>query len=180
MRKRPMLATATILGLAAFAGATAAPPAPAGRTRPAPVATPTPAPMLDPVLLKAVKARSIGPAVMGGRVPDIALDPQDPFTFYVALGTGGLMKTSDNGGSFEGVFEDQPVAAVGAVAVAPSDPKVVWVGTGEANDRNSSSWGNGVYRSTDGGATWTPAGLKDSRTIARIVVHPADPATAWA
>ena len=68
---------------------------------------------------------------------------------------------------------------MGAVAVAPSDPQVVWVGTGEANDRNSSSWGNGVYRSADGGSTWTHAGLKDSKTIARIVVHPTDPATAW-
>jgi photosystem II stability/assembly factor-like uncharacterized protein len=134
---------------------------------------------VDPVMLKNFKARAIGPAVMGGRVSDIALDPKDPYTFYVALGTGGLMKTEDNGDSFEPVFEDQPVAAVGAVAVAPSDPKVIWVGSGEANDRNSSSWGDGVYRSTDGGATWKPVGLKTSRTIARIVVHPTDPNTAW-
>ena len=70
------------------------------------------------------------------------------------------MKTTDNGGTFQGVFEKQAVAAIGAVAVAPSDPKVVWVGTGEANDRNSSGWGNGVYRSTDGGETWTHAGLQ--------------------
>src|SRR5688572_4666782 len=145
----------------------------------APLPSPVPPPAPDPVLFKSLKARSIGPAVMGGRVPDIALDPQDPYTFYVALGTGGLMKTSDNGGTFQGVFENEAVAAVGAVAVAPSDPKVVWVGTGEANDRNSSSWGDGVYRSTDAGATWTHVGLKTSRTIARIAVHPSDPATAW-
>jgi photosystem II stability/assembly factor-like uncharacterized protein len=116
---------------------------------------------------------------MGGRVADIALDPKDPYTFYVALGTGGLMKTADNGVTFQAVFEKEPVAAVGAVAVAPSDPRIVWLGTGEANDRNSSSWGNGVYLSTDSGGTWANVGLEDSKTIARIVVHPTDPRTAW-
>ena len=131
------------------------------------------------VHVPALKARSIGPAVMGGRVSDIALHPTDPYTFYAALGTGGVMKTSDNGGTWQAVFEKQPVAAVGAVAVSPSDPNVVWVGTGEANDRNSVSWGDGVYRSTDGGSTWTNVGLKDSRFIARIAVHPTDPKTAW-
>jgi photosystem II stability/assembly factor-like uncharacterized protein len=171
-----MLAPAGLLTASLIAsGAAAAPP----RGRPAPAPTPAPAAALEAAHLKPLAARSIGPAVMGGRVPDVALDPRDPFTFYVALGTGGLMKTTDNGGSFEGVFEDQPVAAVGAVAVAPSDPKVVWVGTGEANDRNSSSWGNGVYRSADGGETWTHAGLAATKTIARILVHPNDPATAW-
>jgi len=116
---------------------------------------------------------------MGGRISDIALDHTNPNTFYLALGTAGVMKTTDNGGTFQGIFEKESVAAVGAVAVAPSDSSVVWVGTGEANDRNSSSWGNGVYRSTDGGATWTHAGLKNSKTIARIVVHPTDPKTAY-
>ncbi|MBC7882482.1 MAG: hypothetical protein H7Y37_14255 [Anaerolineae bacterium] len=139
----------------------------------------TPALPIDPVLLKQFKARSIGPAVMGGRVSEIAMDPKNPYKFYVALGTGGLMKTEDNGASFTGIFEEESVAAVGAVAVAPSDPKVLWVGTGEANDRNSSSWGNGVYRSTDGGATWKNVGLKNSKTIARIIAHPTDPKTAW-
>ena len=135
--------------------------------------------MVDALTLKALKARSIGPAVMGGRVADVALDPKDPYTFYVALGTGGLMKTADNGVTFQAVFEKEAVAAIGAVAVAPSDPRVVWVGTGEANDRNSSSWGDGVYLSTDSGGTWANVGLKESKTIARIVVHPSDPRTAW-
>lgn len=134
---------------------------------------------LDAVLLNNLKARSIGPAIMGGRVADIALDPQDPFTFYIGLGTGGIMKTSDNGGTFQAIFEKEGVAAIGAIAVAPSDPKVIWVGTGEANDRNSSSWGDGVYLSTDGGSTWTNVGLRGTKTIARIVVHPTDPKTAW-
>ncbi len=143
------------------------------------VATPAIARAVSESALRALDARSIGPALMGGRVADIALDPSDPFTFYVGLGTGGVMKTTDNGGTFEAVFERQPVASVGAVAVAPSDPKVVWVGTGEANDRNSSSWGNGVYRSKDGGSTWEHSGLAQSGTIARIVVHPTDADTAW-
>ena len=131
------------------------------------------------VVPQALKARSIGPAVMGGRVSDIALDPKDPFTYYVGLATGGVMKTTDNGETFSPIFEKESVAAIGAIAVAPSDSSVVWVGTGEANDRNSSSWGNGVYRSTDAGRTWTHVGLPNSKTIARIVVHPTDPKTAW-
>jgi photosystem II stability/assembly factor-like uncharacterized protein len=136
-------------------------------------------PTVEAAALAALKPRAIGPAVMGGRVSDIALDPRDPYTFYVGLATGGVMKTSDNGATFDAIFEKEAVASVGAVAVAPSDPKVVWVGTGEANDRNSSGWGNGVYRSTDAGSTWTNVGLKDSRAIARVVVHPTDPKTAW-
>lgn len=136
-------------------------------------------PDVEAAHLRGLKARSIGPAVMSGRVSDIALDPANPAVFYVALGTGGVMKTSDGGTSWEAIFEKQPVAAIGDIAVAPSDSRIVWVGTGEANDRNSSSWGNGVYRSTDGGETWQHVGLKNSKTIARILVHPADPNTVW-
>lgn len=132
------------------------------------------------VMPHALTARSIGPAVMGGRVSAIAIDPTSSHVYYVGLGTGGIMKTTDGGDSFEPVFEHQPVAAIGAIAVAPSNPQVVWVGTGEANDRNSVLWGNGVYRSDDGGATWKHVGLDGSRTVARIAVHPTDPNTAWA
>jgi len=144
-----------------------------------PVAPAVNGPKVAALALDALKPRAIGPATMSGRVSDIAIDPQEGSTFYVGLGTGGVMKTSDNGGSFEAIFEKEDVAAVGAVAVAPSDPKTVWVGTGEANDRNSSQWGNGVYLSTDAGGSWKNVGLKDSKTIARIVVHPKDPKTAW-
>lgn len=130
-------------------------------------------------LAQGYKARAIGPAVMGGRVSDIAIDPSSPYTWYAALATGGVLKTTDNGGSFQHVFDGQPVASTGAVAVSPADPKVVWVGSGEANDRNSSAWGDGVYRSTDGGATWSNVGLRNSRTIARIAVHPTDANVAY-
>ncbi len=149
------------------------------KTQPRPPAAPAETPLDSLVIPNAYTARSIGPAVMGGRVSDIAFDPVDPWTYYVALGTGGVMKTRDNGQTWSAVFEKEAVASIGAVAVAPSDSSVVWVGTGEANDRNSSSWGDGVYRSTDGGTTWTRVGLENSKTIARIVVHPSDPKTAW-
>jgi photosystem II stability/assembly factor-like uncharacterized protein len=133
----------------------------------------------DAMMWKALSARSIGPAVMGGRVSSIALDPADDYTYYVGLGTGGIMKTSNDGATFSAIFEKESVASVGAIAIAPSNAKQVWVGTGEANDRNSSSWGDGVYRSTDGGGSWLNVGLKDSKTIARITVHPTDTGTVY-
>ena len=146
-------------------------------------AVPPPPPAAGPTVtaaqLVALKARSIGPAIMGGRVSDLAVDPVRPDTFYVGLATGGVWKTANAGGTFTPLFDQQPAASIGALAVAPSDAKVLWVGTGEANDRNSSGWGNGVYRSTDGGATWSHVGLGDSKAIPRIVVHPRQPDTAW-
>src|SRR3954453_23007876 len=157
--------------------AAAASPSAAATTPPLSSAvTPSPAPsgppQLTDVLFKSLKARSIGPAVMGGRVSDIAIDPRNPFIFYVGLAHGGVFKTGDNGVSFDPIFDKQPALSIGAVAVAPSDSDVVWVGSGEANDRNSSDWGDGVYRSTDGGETWQNAGIKESRTIARVVLDP--------
>src|SRR5262249_17143840 len=143
-----------------------------------PSASPTPLPLNEP-LFKNLKARSIGPALMGGRVSDIAIDPHNPFIFYVALGHGGVFKSRDNGVTFEPIFDKQPMLSIGAIAVAPSDSDVLWVGTGEANDRNSSGWGDGVYRSTDGGEIWQNVGLKQSRAIARIVVDPKKPEVAY-
>lgn len=141
-----------------------------------------PAPAPSPVnaaALKSFKAREIGPAIMSGRVSDIALDPVDPATFYIGLATGGVMRTTNEGASFDPIFSKEAAASIGDIAIAPSDPKTIWVGTGEANDRNSSGWGAGVYRSTDGGSTWASVGLGESRTIARIVVKADDPNTAW-
>ena len=165
--------------------ASASPAASAAATTPplsssvTPLPAPPGAPQLTDVLFKNLKARSIGPAVMGGRVSDIAIDPRNPFVFYVGLGHGGVFKTNDNGVTFDPIFDKQPVLSIGAIGIAPSDSDVVWVGTGEANDRNSSGWGNGVYRSTDGGENWQNVGLKDSRAIGRIVVHPKSPETAY-
>src|SRR5438874_13560413 len=149
---------------------------------PSPSATssPSPSPMLlGEALFKNLKARSIGPAVMGGRVSVIAIDPRNPFVFYVGLAHGGVFKTNDNGVSFDPIFDKQPALSIGAIAIAPSDSDVIWVGTGEANDRNSSGWGNGVYRSNDGGENWQNIGLKDSRAIGRIIVHPSKPEVAY-
>jgi photosystem II stability/assembly factor-like uncharacterized protein len=132
-------------------------------------------PDLQTEVLKQATWRSLGPALMGGRVADIAVDEKSPYTFFVALATGGLLKTTSNGVTWTPVFDKQPVASIGAVAIAPSDSKTVWVGTGEANGRNSSSWGNGVYKSTDGGTTWTHMGLDETQQIGRVVIDPAKP-----
>ncbi|HVS36237.1 MAG TPA: hypothetical protein VMS17_11700 [Gemmataceae bacterium] len=129
----------------------------------------------QPSLLDALAARPIGPANMGGRIVDIAVPEGQPDVWYVAAATGGLWKTTDGGDSWAAVFDQQDTLSLGAVAVAPSDPNVVWVGTGEANARNSASWGDGVCKSTDGGKTWKNMGLKESRQIGRIVVHPTKP-----
>ena len=176
-----MRVTATVLAAFLVAAAAAAPAAtkPA-RSKVAPAAIPPAgeAP-LRAEQLAGYRWRSVGPANMGGRVADIAGHPTDPATFYVALGTGGLLKTTNNGTTWKFVFEDQAVASVGSVAVAPSKPDVVWVGTGEGNSRNSSSWGNGVYRSTDGGKSWQHFGLEQTHDIPRLVAHPKDPDTAY-
>ena len=137
------------------------------------------APQLTEVLFKNLKGRAIGPAVMGGRVSEIALDPRNPALFYVGMATGGIFKSADNGISFEPIFDKETTLSIGAISIAPSDSDVLWVGTGEPSDRNSAGWGNGVYRSTDGGGTWQNVGLKDSRTIGRIAVHPKDPNVAY-
>jgi photosystem II stability/assembly factor-like uncharacterized protein len=119
--------------------------------------------------------RTIGPAVMGGRVSDIAVVESDPRIFYVASASGGVWKTENHGASWEHLFTNHSNASIGAIAVAPSNPEIVWVGTGEPPNRQSSAWGDGVYRSEDGGRTWAHMGLTDSRHISRIKVHPANP-----
>lgn len=134
---------------------------------------------LTEILFKNFKARAIGPATMGGRVCDIAINPRNPAQFFVGLATGGLFKTNDNGVTFDPVFDKEPVMSIGAVAIAPSDDEVIWVGTGEPTDRNSAEWGNGVYRSSDGGGTWQHVGLENSRSIGRVMVHPKNPETAY-
>jgi len=118
--------------------------------------------------------RSIGPANMGGRITDVAAHPSDSSTFWVGTAGGGLLKTVNAGVTYEHQFDDQNSCSIGAVTVAPSNPDVVWVGTGENNPRNSVSWGDGVYKSTDGGATWKHMGLAKSFQISRILVHPED------
>jgi len=132
----------------------------------------------DPDLLSALRWRSIGPAATGGRIDDFAVVrvPGAPDAIYVATAAGGVFKSTNQGTSWTPVFDRvDAMMSIGDVAAAPSNPGVVWVGTGEANNRQSSSWGDGVYKSTDAGRTWTAAGLKDTRHVGRIVIHPTNP-----
>ncbi len=126
-------------------------------------------------LLDDLPWRNVGPALMGGRIDDIECAPGKPNIVFVATATGGLFKSVNRGTTWESVFDAQPTLSIGDVAIAPSDENVVWVGTGESNNRQSSTWGNGVYKSTDGGKSWTWMGLEDTHHIARIVIHPRNP-----
>jgi len=112
---------------------------------------------------------------MGGRIDDFAVVESDLKIIYAGTASGGVWKTTNNGVTWEPIFDDQSTSTIGDVTVSQSNPDVVWVGTGEPNNRQSSSWGNGVYKSTDGGKNWTNMGLRDSHHIGRIVIHPANP-----
>ena len=136
---------------------------------------PAPPPLITSDALKGLEFRNIGPAIMGGRIDDFAVLESRPSTFYVGAASGGLWKTENNGTTFEPVFDDQESSSIGAIAIAPSDPSVLYVGTGEPNNRQSSSWGHGVYKTGDGGKTWTHLGLPDTHHIGRVVVHPTNP-----
>ncbi len=123
--------------------------------------------------------RSIGPANMGGRVDDFAVVESNPSTVYVGMASGGVWKTTNSGTTWEPVFDNEAVSTIGDLALAPSDPCTLWVGTGEPNNRQSSSWGNGIYKSTDCGKTWTNMGLKETQSISRVLVHPTHPNTVY-
>src|SRR6266478_7218800 len=137
----------------------------------------------DSARLAELPWRSIGPAVTSGRVVDFAV-PEGPRSqigerlgelFYVASASGGVWKTTNGGTTWEPIFDHQGSASIGDIAVAPSNPDILWVGTGEANNQRSSSWGDGVYKSENGGRTWTNMGLRKSEHIGRVIVHPTNP-----
>ena len=123
--------------------------------------------------------RSIGPAVMSGRFSDVAVYEKNPKIFYLASSHSGLWKTINDGVTFVAQFQDQGLMSIGDVAVSQVNPDVVWVGTGEANNRQSTSWGDGVYKSTDGGKTFRNMGLRQSFHINRIVIDPANENTVF-
>jgi photosystem II stability/assembly factor-like uncharacterized protein len=126
-------------------------------------------------VLSSFRFRSIGPASMGGRVDDIAVAPSNRSVIYIGYATGGVFRSGNAGTTFEPVFESYGSASIGALAVDPANPDIVYVGTGEANNRQTSTFGDGIYKSTDGGKSFTNIGLKESQTIARIVIDPKHP-----
>jgi photosystem II stability/assembly factor-like uncharacterized protein len=130
---------------------------------------------LNSNLLSEFKWRLVGPSSPAGRVWQVVGDERNPKTFYVCTAGGGLWKSTDNGTTLIPVFENQTSASTGAVAIAPSNSDIVWVGTGEPANTRANSWGDGVYKSTDAGKTWMHMGLPDSRQIAAIVIHPTRP-----
>lgn len=123
---------------------------------------------------RALQLREVGPAVAGGRISDIAVHPADRSTWYVAVGSGGLWKTTNAGTTWTPVFDDQPSYSIGSVALDPQQPDVVWLGTGENVSGRHVAWGTGLYRSRNGGRTWENVGLGASEHIGRILVHPDD------
>ena len=127
--------------------------------------------------LSQLKFRHIGP--IGNRVISVAGIPGDPLVYYVGAASGGIWKTIDGGLNWKPLFDDKPVHAIGALAIAPSDHEVIYAGTGESFIRSNVSIGNGVWKSTDGGATWTHMGLDNTGRISRVVVHPTNPDIAW-
>ena len=141
-----------------------------------------PAPMInqstDP-LLQSFRFRNIGPASMGGRIDDIAVSESNPSIIYIGYAVGGVFKSVNNGTTFTPVFDTYEVASIGDIAIHPTNPDIVYVGTGEANNRQTSSFGAGMFKTTDGGKTWTPIGLRETQSIARVVLDPRNPETVY-
>ena len=126
-----------------------------------------------------LQLRGIGPALTSGRIGDIAVDPGKPSTWYVAVASGGVWKTTNGGTTFQPIFDGQPTYSIGCITLDPKNPLVVWVGSGENNSQRSVSYGDGVYKSTDGGKTWANVGLERSEHIGRIVVDPRNSDTVY-
>ncbi len=136
----------------------------------------------DPMSAKTFKGlefRSIGPALMSGRIADIAIHPVDFSTWYVAVGSGGVWKTANSGTTWKPIFDKEDSYSIGCVALDPSNPEIVWVGTGENVGGRHVGFGDGVYKSRDGGASWKNMGLADSQHISKIIVDPTDPSTVY-
>ncbi|MDA8018920.1 MAG: glycosyl hydrolase [Thermoanaerobaculia bacterium] len=135
--------------------------------------------LLSAERFKGLELRSIGPALMAGRIADIAIHPEDDNLWYVAVGSGGVWKTKNAGVTWTPIFDDQASYSIGCVTIDPQDPEVIWVGSGENVGGRHVGYGDGIYRSDDGGATWVRKGLEKSEHISEIVVHPEDSDTLW-
>ncbi len=139
------------------------------------ISLPANAQQLDMDLFEVMKPRNIGPAGMSGRVTSIDAVHADPSIIYAGTASGGLWKSTSAGIDWKPIFDEEPTHSIGAVAIYQANPDIVWVGAGEGNPRNSQSAGNGLYRSIDGGVSWSYLGLEDSRNIHRIILDPNDP-----
>ena len=135
---------------------------------------------IDADLLSGLKARSIGPAATSGRITDVEAVINQPNIIYAGTATGGLWKSTNAGLSWDPIFDQEDYASIGAIAVNQQNPSIVWVGTGEGNTRNSTSYGGGMYKSIDGGQTWIDVGLKGTERINQIALHPSNPDIAYA
>src|SRR6185437_5445091 len=134
---------------------------------------------VDPALFKGMKYRLVGPS-RGGRVTTVTGVPSQPHTFYMGVASGGLFRTTDDGATWTPITDGKvPVASTGSVAVADSDPNIIYLGTGSDDVRSNVSTGRGVYKSTDGGKTWSFAGLYNAGQIGSVRIHPANPDIAW-
>jgi hypothetical protein len=156
------------VGLAAMLAATVAGQSITGRTEQAPAGQAARGPF------DSLHFRSIGPASMSGRISDLAVYEANPSIYYVATAHGGVWKTVNNGTTFVPQLQDHGLMSVGDVAISQSNPDLVWAGMGESNNRQSTSWGDGIYKSTDGGKTYTHMGLRSSRHINRVLIDPRD------
>ncbi|MBC7775316.1 MAG: glycosyl hydrolase [Phycisphaerae bacterium] len=135
--------------------------------------------LLNPVTFNGLKFRSLGPAVTSGRISDFAVNPRNQAEYYVAVASGGVWKTINAGTTYTPIFDGQGSYSIGCVVLDPSNPNVVWVGSGENNNQRSVAYGDGVYKSENGGKTWKNMGLKNSEHIANIVVDPSNPSTVF-
>ena len=123
--------------------------------------------------------REIGPSVVGGRISDLAIDPSNKSIIYVGTATAGVWKSTNHGTTWDEIFTDEVTSSIGDITLSPSNPNIVWVGTGEPQNRQSSPWGHGVFKSLDAGQTWQFLGLEETRHISRIRVHPTNPQIAY-
>ncbi|MBR9921918.1 MAG: glycosyl hydrolase [Bacteroidetes bacterium] len=134
---------------------------------------------LDDISLSGLSFRSVGPALTSGRISDVAVHPDNRAIYYVATSSGGVWKTENAGTTYEPIFDGQGSYSIGCITMDPNNPNVIWVGTGENNNQRSVAYGDGIYKSEDGGASWTHMGLKESEHIGRIIVDPRDSRTVY-
>ena len=130
--------------------------------------------ILEKTSFSGLKFRSVGPALTSGRISDFAMHPDNPKHYYVAVSSGGVWKTVNNGNTYKPIFDSQGSYSIGCVTLDPTNPSIVWVGTGENNNQRSVAYGDGIYKSEDAGKSWKNMGLKNSEHIGNIVVHPED------